>query len=264
MQSTLFRQKGFNLIELIVVITVLGILMAGTAIYITNSMMAYTDVARRDQLTSLGRTTVERVVREIRTALPNSIRVQNNCIEFFPVKTGSVYQTLPTGVAGNTFTAVAFTPPAGPDPIYVVVYPLNTSALYASASPGPAPLAQLTSVVGAPTATVTLTAPHRFSQHAPQRRLYVVSEPVSFCIVGNNLNRYSGYGINAVQSAPPTSGNALLAENIQTSDGAASVTPFTYTPGTLLRNAIVELDFRFLIDGDWIRLSHEVQIRNVL
>lgn len=254
------NQNGFSLIELVVVITVLGILMAGTAIYITNSMIAYTDVARRDQLTSLGRTTIERVVREIRTALPNSIRVQNNCIEFFPVKTGSVYLTLPTDAASTTFTAVEFTPPTGTS--YVVVYPYNTTALYASANPGT--LAQLASVAGSPTATVTLSAAHRFAQHAPQRRFYIVSSPVSFCVVGTQLFRYNGYGINATQSSPPASGGALLADDIQTSDGASAVTPFTHTPGTLIRNAIVELDFRFLIGGEWIRLSHEVQIRNVL
>lgn len=260
MISNLKQQQGFNLIELIVVIAVLGILMAGTAVYITNSMTAYTDVARRDQLTSLGRVTIERVARALRTALPNSIRVQNNCIEFFPVKTGSVYLSLPTDVASNSFSATSFTPPAGTS--YVVVYPYNVTALYAQTNPGP--IAQFSSSAGTPTATVTLSAAHRFAQHAPQRRFYLAGNPVSFCIVGTNLYRYNGYGINAAQSAPPGSGAALVAQGIQTLDGATTVTPFTYTPGNLIRNAIVSLDFRFLLDGEWIRLSHEVQIRNVL
>ena len=55
-----------------------------------------------------------------------------------------------------------------------------------------------------------------------------------------------------------------MAQDIQTVDGATSVTPFTYTPGTLRRNAIVSMDFRFLINDEWIRLTHEVQLRNVL
>ena len=65
------------------------------AIYISNSATAYTDTVNRDQLSSLGRASIERVTRELRSALPNSIRVQNNCVEFFPVQIGSSYFSLP-------------------------------------------------------------------------------------------------------------------------------------------------------------------------
>lgn len=42
-------QRGFTLIELVVIIVVLGVLMAGTVSYITNSVTAYSAVTRRDQ-----------------------------------------------------------------------------------------------------------------------------------------------------------------------------------------------------------------------
>jgi MSHA biogenesis protein MshO len=255
------KQSGFTLIELVITIVVLGVLMAGTAAYITNSTVAYTNVAQRDQLTSLGRVTIERVTRDLRQALPNSIRIQNNCIEFFPVKAGSVYFDLPTGAPASSFTAMSFSIPTGSNIKHVVVYPYNATALYAQANPGP--LAGFASAAGAPTATVTLSANHQFAQPAPHRRFYLVEDPVSYCIVGTNLNRYENYGVSASQATPPSGTAQLMAENIQTSDGGA-VTPFTYIPGTLQRNGLVTLDFRFLIDGEWIRLSHEVQVRNVL
>ncbi|MGD8925556.1 MAG: type II secretion system protein [Thioalkalispiraceae bacterium] len=255
------KQNGFTLIELVITIVVLAAIMAGTAAYITNSTVAYTNVAQRDQLTSLGRVTIERVTRELRQALPNSIRIQNNCIEFFPVKAGSVYFDLPVSSAGNSFTAMSFTIPASANIEHVVVYPYNATALYSQSNPGP--LAGFASAAGSPTTTVTLTANHRFALHAPHRRFYLVEDPVSYCIVGTNLNRYENYGINASQATPPSGTAQLLAENIQSSDGGA-VTPFTYVPGSLQRNGLVTLDFRFLTDGEWIRLSHEVQIRNVL
>ena len=257
------KQHGFNLIELIVTITVIGALMAGTLAYITNSMSAYTATVRRDQLTSLGRTTVEKVARELRSALPNSVRVSNNCIEFFPVLTGSDYLTLPVDTSATSFTAVDFSLPTYSGTAYVIVYPYNTSALYSGASPGPR--ATYSSKSGTPTATITLTGTHQFARHAPQRRFYVVNSPVSYCVNGTNLTRHSSYGVNAIQSAPPGGGsNALVAQNIQTNEGATVVTPFTYSPGTLRRSGVVAMDFRFLIDGEWIRLAHEVHIRNVL
>ena len=260
--ATFKHNKGFTLIEMVVVIVVIGVIMSGTAVYITNGVRAYTNTANRDQLTSLGRITVERVARELRTALPNSIRVSNNCIEFFPIQGGSVYLNLPVTNAATSFNAVSVTTPSGFGTLYIVVYPYNSATLYSLSNPGA--IAQLTSISGAPTATVTLANAHRFITHAPQRRFFIVSSPVSFCLVGTSLYRYSGYTISNSQTAPPNTGAALLAENIQTTDNATTVVPFTYAPGTLQRNGIVTLDFRFLQDGDWIRLSHEVQVRNVL
>lgn len=255
------RQRGFNLIELVITIVVLGALMAGTLAYITNSMTAYTDVARRDQLTSLGRVAVERVARELRTAVPGSVRVSNNCIEFLPALGGSVYLTLPVDAADSSFTAVDFPLPAS-GASYIVVYPYSTASLYAQSNPGA--IAGYSGKSGAPTATITLSGNFQFIRHAPHRRFYVAGTPVSFCISGSDLLRYTGYGMNAAQAAPPAGTGTLVAQDIQTLDGATAVTPFTYTPGTLRRNAIVTLDFRFLMDDEWIRLTHEVQLRNVL
>jgi MSHA biogenesis protein MshO len=257
------KQQGFTLIELIITITVISILMAGTLAYISNSMTAYTATARRDQLTSLGRIAVEKVARELRGALPNSLRVSNNCIEFFPSVGGSSYLSLPVDTSASSFTAVDFSLSSYTGTAYVVVYPYNTTALYAVGDPGP--LATYASKAGNPTTTVTLNAAHQFARQAPQRRFYVVSAPVSFCVVGTDLMRYSNYGIHAAQSAPPSGGtNTLIAQNMQTVDSGTTVTPFTYSPGTLRRSGVVTLDFRFLIDGEWIRLAHEVHIQNVL
>lgn len=255
-------QHGFNLIELIVVITVLTIIMLGTTFYINNSITAYADTVRRDQLASLGRITMEKVVRQLRLALPNSIRIQNNCLEFFPIEAASVYLNLPTDVAASNLSVVPVSLPGGSANRYVAVFPFDVNALYTSANPGP--LSGLNSITGTTPATITLNSAFRFIRHSPYRRIYIVSEPISYCIVGDRLFRYSQYGINAVQAAPPASGAALLAENIQSSDNGNPLTVFAFTPGTLRRSGIVALDFRFLIDNEWIRLSHEVHIRNAL
>lgn len=255
-------QRGFTLVELVIIIVVLSVLMGGTALYISNSMVAYTDVARRDQLTTLGRMTVERVARALRNALPNSVRVSNQCLEFLPVLGSSVYTSLPNAAPSTSLTAIDFNlVSAYGANQFVVVYPYDPVALYNGGSPGPR--AGYTGKSGSPVTTITLASPHQFNRHAPQRRLFVIDSASSFCVEGTNLTRYRGYAITPSQSAPPGATAELMAENIQTTDNGP-VTPFTYTPGTLRRNGIVTLDFRFLIEGEWIRLYHEVQIRNVL
>ncbi len=255
------KQSGFSLVELVITIVVLGVIMAGTVTYISNSTIAYTNVAQREQLTSLGRVTIERVTRDLRSALPNSIRIQNNCIEFFPIKAGSVYLTLPVTAPASSFTAVGFSIPSGANVEHVIVYPYNLTALYSQSNPGP--IAGYSNSNSAPTTTVTLTGNHQFALHAPHKRFYLAEDPASYCVVGSDLNYYDSYGVSASQNAPPAGDANLVAEHIQTTDGGA-ISPFTYTAGSLQRNGIVTLDFRFLIDGEWIRLSHEVHIRNVL
>jgi len=261
MKIKIKKQTGFSLVEMVVTIVVLGVIMAGTITYISDSTIAYTNVAQREQLASLGRATIERVTRELRSALPNSMRVQNNCIEFFPVKAGSVYLTLPVTAPASSFTAVGFSIPAGANIQHVIVYPYNQTSLYAQNNPGP--IAGYSNSNSAPTTTVTLSNSYQFELHAPYQRFYLAENPVSYCVVGTNLNRYDSYGVSASQNAPPGGSAQLVAENIQINDGGA-VTPFTYTAGSLQRNGIVTLDFRFLIDGEWNRLSHEVHVRNVL
>lgn len=249
--------RGFTLVETIIVIVVLAIVASGTTIYILRSIEAYTATARRDQLASLGRSAIERVTRELRNALPNSVRIQNNCIEFLPIIAGSVYLDLPVDSSASSFSAVPFTPPtAGTH--YVVVYPYSAALVYAQGNPGP--LSGFAGSSGTPVATVTLSATHRFARHSPTRRFYVVAGPVSFCVVGTALYRYAGYALAASQATPPA-GGALLAQHVQLTD-AGSVTPFRYDPGTLHRSGVIRLDMRFMRDNEWIRLSQEVQLRN--
>src|SRR5690606_34389291 len=106
-----------------------------------------------------------------------------------------------TGSGSSSFDVVNFNPletydsPAG---IYAAIYPINTAALYNYADDD-GPLA-LIDAISDPNAsdgemTVTLDTTHRFNRRSPSNRLFLVEEPVSFCVVGDKLYRYSGYGV---------------------------------------------------------------------
>lgn len=271
------RQAGFTLIELIVVIVVLGAITAGTALYVVRSMEAYSDTVRRDQLTSGARIAVEKMTRELRNALPNSVSIcpdpdgthprcnlttnDTHCIEFFPVESGSSYDSVPRTAASISFAAIAYAAPQ--TPAHVAVYPHATQPLYTHNNPGP--LAGYDPANSEPASGVVyLDSDHRFTHDSPRKRFFLTGEPVSYCVsLDGRLQRYQGYGIHSDQPVPPDVTGALLAENIQLSDEGDAVTPFAYTAGSLQRSAVVTLDLRFMEEGEWVRLLHEVQIRNV-
>ena len=261
-----YSSKGFTLVELVAVIVLLGITSVGVSSYISSSTQAYVDVVRRDETTQIGRHAVERISRELRNALPGSVRavdgmvsgVAASCIEFLPVVAASHYlNDLPVGVPNSTdtFQVAAFTfNPIANVQYFATVYALTPANVYSgSDTPGsPVQSLDITNPIGGVTAnerTVNLANMNRsFPQDSPQRRVLFTTAPVSFCVQNNQLTRHTGYGFQNTQPLVPGTA-ALLAENIQLTDGG-NVSPFQYAPGVLQRAGLVHLDFRFLVPGN--------------
>ncbi|MFV2060809.1 MAG: prepilin-type N-terminal cleavage/methylation domain-containing protein [Gammaproteobacteria bacterium] len=285
--------NGFTLVELIIVIVLLGIIATVSSKFFTNTIIGYNDADLRIELSHIGRIATEKVNRELRNAMPQSIRVSNNCLEFIPIISSAHYQdqaltyTSPTvasmqlpvsgqSLAGNQVDVfnLNFTPQAGSN-YYIVVYPIGPGAgngdPYAATNPGPLVNYLSKSFVNPPANTITrltLNSAYLFLRHSPQRRLFIVSQPVSYCITANWLQRHGNYGFNALQGTPPAGTVQRVAQDLQLIDAGNPVIPFVFTPGSLVRNAVVKLDFRIrqidhLGNENWIRMNHEVQMRNV-
>ena len=266
--SGIKTSRGFTLVELVAVIVLLGILSVGASGFIRSAVEIYQDTLRRDDLSQQGRFVVERISRELRNALPGSVRVINSglthCVEFIPVEAASIYLSVLSAAPQDNFQAVDF------DFISVsgrkiAVYPVDNADVYSS---GTATLADLDSVGSEANneRRINLSAAHRFAQDSPQNRFYIINSPVSFCASEASLVRYQGgaYGFNATQIVPPAASGLLVTELISLAD----INPqaiFVYSPGDLQRAAVVQMDLRFNDSGndeEWLRFSQAVFIRN--
>ena len=258
------RTLGFTLIELVVVITVMGILAVGTVRFITDASDGYAATARRTELGSTARLATERVSRELRNALPNSVRVAGNCLEFIPIDGGSTYVNLPVAVASSSFDIAPPVSVAATNGARVVVYPDNVGAVYTLGDPGVvSPAANFAAPDGNNVVRVTLASAHRFPAESPERRLFLIREPLAYCVAANRLWRYQGYGFQSIQPTAATLPTSMPGRSLVGEDVSSSTVPFTLAGATLTRNAEVEIDLLFQDDPDSLRIHHLVQLRNV-
>jgi len=262
------QQSGFTLVELIITIVLIGIIGVGATRFITASVSGYVDTAQRQQLATAGLIAAEKVSRELRNALPNSIRPRSgqnfpdSCLEYIPIEAGTEYIDIPLEAESAELTALA------PDialssGMKFSVYPMSNASLYDSPvvnlgpiSPGFASLASSAddSVI------ITLNSAHRFITDSPTRRLYVVSDKRAYCFDGDKLYHYAGYTSYETDGRPASASRTVLLDQV---GGSGSSSVFDYLPASLVRNAVV--NFRFTLNGpghSWLT-EQEVQIRNV-
>lgn len=270
--------RGFTLIEMVTTIVIASILAMGVVSYIADSTEGFLSSSNRSRLAGSGRAALDRMTLEIHNALPNSVRVNaaagngDQCLEFMPALKATTYLN-PSFTAGGatSFEVIDFNPLttyASPAGIYAAIYPIDTDDLY-DYDDDLGPLA-LIDAISDPSAadgkmTVTLGASHRFSKRSASDRLFLVDAPVSYCVVGEKLYRYSNYSVEATQCTPASClpstlpDRALLADSIDNS----GLTAFSVGAATLRRNAIVSFELSMTSQGDTVRLNHEVLTHNV-
>jgi MSHA biogenesis protein MshO len=258
----MMRARGFTLVELIMVIVLLGIVATVSVRFVSLSTQGAIDVSSRQQRALKGVVVSEQISRDIREALPTSIRVSgdNRCLEWFPIQAASVYRNLPRGPNPDSFEAVPL-PGGATAEGRVVVYGYSGN-LYSPSNPGPIS-GNATMPTGSPLVTVDLDSPHRFNGGSPQRRFFIVDEPVTLCQDGGFLYRYRNYGINS------TIASGMPSSHPNREVVAANVTPdsvrFSFVPPSLQRGAVVRFAFELSdpTTGETTSVDQEVQIRNV-
>lgn len=293
------NQAGFSIIEMVLAIVISGILAVGIVSFIGDSVDSLTTTSNRNKISTAGRIAIDRLAMELHNALPNSIRATtataggDQCIEFVPVRAATTYLNPPfSGGGGTTFEVVDLTPSQhGATDGYAVIFPNRQNNLYdgdngSSVSwpnfPTRGPIEEIASIVASTSlnqSTVTLVKSHRFSRRSPSQRFFVVEDPVSYCVVGANLYRYTNYGFFRVQETEEEESGVCEVALDQTclpnyaaapdkmlitnSLDNAGLTAFTVSAQTLQRNSLVAIQLNFSANNESIILNHEVLTRSV-
>jgi len=267
---------GFTLIELILVIIILGIMSAGISGFITLSTQSYLNASSRDELIGNARFVVERLNRELRNAVPNSIRIASfdnkQCIEFTPIVASSTYTDIPVlpEPASKTLSVIPFIGPNGGEyqcsagcGDLVTVYPLNSDDIYDDYTNNVK--GKIFSVDNVDTSVepwqlnILNSQDISFDEDSPTQRLYIVNEQVSYCAVNGFIIRYTDDVAKGGQTFPSLgSEKAYMAGYL-----VDNVSLFNYQPPTLRRNAVVQIHLPFSNNGENYVFDHEVHIKNV-
>ena len=288
------RSAGVTLIELVIVIVLTSILLAMMA-YFAAPMFSYSDARRRAEMTDIADTALRRMGRELRAALPNSVRVSNDnlVVEFLLVRTGGRYRkdaaastasgcdngagtdpakdVLTFGAADTCFKSIGniVNSSTVTSSDFLVVYnlqPGTTNAdAYESGNATGGNKAQVSSVTAQTDQDLVIFASRTFSFESPANRFQIIEGPVSYAcdLTAHELRRYSGYAIQSGTVPPAPSGtSALVASNV-------TACAFTYSPNTVAQsNGLVTLELT-LSSSDLkgatenVRLYHAVHVSNV-
>lgn len=279
------RSRGFTLVEAIVVMVITGIIGGVIAVFIGLPVQGYTSSVARAEASDLADNAMRRMARDLRLALPNSVRVQGNFIEFLQTKAGlrylaeddintppggialdwndtsklefTVTGTLPTGrnalVAGDSVVIYNLGPQQQPGDAYDCALACNRATIDAlSAADG-----KITLKTNPFAAQATVGEVLR----SPARRFHVVESAVTYGCdpATRRLTRYWGYAIQAGQPTPPAGGmSALLAENVISCE-------FNYSNLASQRSGLIGITLQVRVQdgsGGSVFLVHQVHVDN--
>lgn len=263
------------------VIVITGILAGMVAVFITSPVQGYVDSVRRAELTDAADVALRRITRDVRLALPNSLRTTTGGIEFIMTKAGGRYRDSGDGSdcaaskclsftnSGSTTFDILGTSPTNPPNItnddFIVIY--NLGAGYAPAD----------AYAGDNRATVTITSgtpyyatmtPNVFASQSPplpspNARFQVVGQDDKvvryICNGDGTLTRYAGCDFTTTTTCTTS---ATLA-------GSASAEPkatceLDYQANATGRNGLlyIELTLKDTPSSESVTLFQQIHVDN--
>lgn len=251
--TTGIRSSGFTLIELITVIVLLSILATIGTGFVVKTTEAYQRTQTRALLVNASRQALERMTRQLRIALPYSVRTTNggSCLEFMPIAAGGNYfSPVPDN---ENLAAATDTISASPVSIdfgtaeYVTIGAMSAAEIYGATA---------ASREGYAGDSITLDAPKRWLRNSVNRRYYLLDNPQAFCVVGNQLQFFDGLSV-AEADVDTSVVNSIIARNV------SAAMPFTLAAGSENRNTAIIISLDFSSGGETINFTQRVLIRNV-
>jgi MSHA biogenesis protein MshO len=262
--------RGFTLVELVLVIVLLGILSVGISGFLSMGSQIFVDVKYRSSLISSARFAIERVNRDLRSALPNSIRIvetgNQQCIEFTPIIAAASYIDIPAkpnDLNSLPIKVIDF----GEDDrqkvenngnTTIAVYPLTNDEVY-SADTDISKVKSLDNAVftipvdtSDPEWEITFTNDVLFPADSPTSTLFFIDTSISYCVLNRELRRYDDNNIAGV----------LMANNLSVDESGNALFPFTLTEDAQFRNSTVLFLLTLEENGETVVFNNEIHTPN--
>jgi len=238
--------------ELIIVIVLTGIVAGVVYPVIMYGIKSAKQFDEAKNMSVRARLAVERISRDLRYAIPNSIRVHsvnssNDSIEFGD----SVFQSHYSSIDGvsSPFTLNDDTGLSVPDSTFISIY--NTSADDFYSYPNSPSVFDVVSVSGS---QVQFNANQK--PYSPNHRYSLFNTCVCYSLDTNGvLYRYSGYNPGEDFQTDYSDKNILI-DNVQGVE-------FKYYPGNLTNASMVSITLTISIGDSQMTYHQEVHIRNV-
>ncbi|GGK04296.1 PulJ/GspJ family protein [Pseudomonas matsuisoli] len=280
------HSRAFTLVELIIVIAVSSVVAIMISTILSRPMQGLVDQSRRSALVDMATVALDRMARDIRLAVPNSLRLSGACVsggancrvELLRAQIGGRYRASPDAsnvrrdpptCAASPCTVEVLSPFNGTDQAlmstinWMVIYNVGGSEAGSNVWPngsatGPA--------VVSPKVAVTLTSSNAlslsgsgvagfsFKYASPQHRFYLADKVVGYDCAGGALRRQEFTSLAATGDYN-YSAAAPLASGV-------SACVFRYDPGTARRNGLITLQLTLAKGGEQITLMKQVHVDN--
>jgi MSHA biogenesis protein MshO len=253
------KQSGFTLVELVTVIVILGILAIGMSNFLQFGSRIFAEASARDELVSSARFAVERLNRELRHAVPNSVKTDNasgNCLSFYPTIASTIYIDLPVSPEADSdeIAIIPFDDSEIALADNVIVYPLSESDFEPSIDSKYHEFTLPLDKTNTPW-VLNLANPVSFASDSPTQRLFFIGKSVSYCVIGTQLIRSSN------------GNSSLMADDIINYYDTNNIAAFKVTDASQTRNATIQVRLMFGVNGaesgEDVTFNNEIQVPNV-
>lgn len=248
----LIRARGFTLVELVIVITIIGILSVVVSRFIILSVEGYVSSSEQQASALAADAGNRQFSRALSRALPGSVRVGSRCMEYIPVLAHTYYRTLP----GSAVASLQVISLRNRLVAYAAVVPAANVNLYANASDTAVTGRQATLNPQPNAATLSFNGQHRFPADSPRNQLFMVDTPEMFCVVADKIWHYAGYGFNTSMVQTPTGGRSAVMMN----GLVPGSTVFRYVPAGLGSLERVQLRYQTASGSQTMAFETEAQL----
>ena len=257
--------RGFTLVELVMVIALAGVVAVLISTVMSNPLQSFADQSRRAELVDKATVALNRMSRDVRLAVPNSLSASSSQIRLLSIAAAGRYranqpdpsgprvdppQCTQAGASCNIDILSPIEPTESTTPHWLVIYNTGVSELAAVTSPSVISPKVFTWSSGVLSATLQN---FRFKYASPQHRFYLAREVIGFrCDANGRLWRSVSANLDGSSAV-----ESLVVDSI--APGGCS---FSYDPGTSSRSGLVTLRLSLSQDDEVITLLQQVHVDN--